>query len=48
MISTVAITSYPRLLSRAEVPGVRVRSESEATAILAVEPMMVSLLPSPV
>ena len=41
------ITGRPRRFHRWEVIGVRVRSEIEATTMLAVEPIMVPLPPKP-
>ena len=41
------ITGKPRLLQMSGVIGERVRSESEATTIFAVEPMIVPFPPKP-
>ena len=45
--SVANITGRPRLFHNFTVMGLRVRSDNEATTMLAVEPMMVPLPPRP-
>ncbi len=47
MTQATIITGKPRLIHIADVMGVRVRSDSEATTILAEEPMIVPFPPNP-
>ena len=45
--NAATIAGKPRLLHIADVMGVRVRSDSEATTMLAEEPIIVPLPPKP-